>query len=64
MSAVHGVTAAVDVPRSPVGLATRLPAVVPYLPCVPFVPAPMRRTTAPRGLLRGGTATSLRLPVR
>ena len=64
MSAACGVTDADDVPRSPVGLATRLPAVVPYLPCVPFVPAPMRRTATARGLRRGGTATSLRLPVR
>jgi len=46
----------------PVGVATRLPAVVPYLSYVPFVPSPARRTTVARGLRRGGAATSLRLP--
>ncbi|WAZ23603.1 hypothetical protein STRCI_004955 [Streptomyces cinnabarinus] len=45
-------------------MATRLPAVVPYLPCVLFVPSSTRRTTTPRGLRRGGAATSLRLPLR
>ncbi len=64
MSATYGGTDAVDRTGNPAEVATRLPGVVPNLPCVPFVPAPMRRTTTARGLRRGGAATSLRLPVR
>ncbi len=53
-----------DLPGLPAGVATRLPAVVPYLPYVPFVRPSMRRTATARGLRRGGAATSLRLPLR
>jgi hypothetical protein len=51
-------------PRIPAGVPTRLPAVVPGPPYVPFMPSSTRRTATARGLRRCGAATSLRLLLR
>jgi len=63
-SGASGAWCADDLTSLPAGVATRLPAVVPYLPYVPFMPPSERRTAPARGPRRGGTATSLRLPLR